>query len=67
MNCPACEHQMEKGFLSKDNFQWISEHSFAGTIKSAFGFASYGVPFFAYNCANCGKIELTTKDYDKSK
>jgi hypothetical protein len=58
---------MEKGFLSKDNFQWVSVHSFTGTVKSAFSFATYGVPFFAYHCSNCGKIELTTTDYDKSK
>lgn len=67
MKCPNCNAQMEKGFLSKDNVQWVTVDSMAGSIKSLLTFATYGLPFFAYHCAACGKIELTTTDHAQSK
>lgn len=57
MKCPQCSSEMEKGGLMHDGNKWFDEGHFVDVQRKSFG----GEVIFAFRCAQCGKVELTTK------
>ena len=60
MKCSKCNGEMEKGMLSADSLHWIKEKGFVGSLNKMVsrGFGTLSV--WAWRCAKCKKIELTS-------
>ena len=59
MNCPKCNTEIVKGFLSKDNNYWLDAKAMLGQLKQAVSlFIPFGPRVIAFKCPKCGKIEL---------
>lgn len=60
MQCKECGDEMKKGFIA--NVFWVEGDYPAGSIIANLPFFwRRSVPYIAWRCSGCGKIELFTK------
>lgn len=60
MNCSKCNLPLEKGMLTADSLHWIKEKGFIGSLNKIASPGFGTVRVWAWRCAKCKKIELTS-------